>query len=120
MEEEIVTTVRKEVRQKKEPHKIHRITDTRSESRKEFTKIKVNDPKEKLKELPIKMANERRNNIIAENREKRIEDSKISQRFKDSEYIQSMLNEIRETMKEFMEYTNNIENIKKIVELNYK
>ena len=67
------------------------------------------------------MANERRHNIIAENREKRIEDSKISQRFKDPEYIQSILNEIRETMKEFMEYTNNeIENIKKIVEFNYK
>ena len=49
-----------------------RIYDAKSESRKEFTQVKIKDARERLKDIPIIAAKERRQKIITENREKRI------------------------------------------------
>ena len=68
-EEKIEVNKGRKIKQSK-PKQVDRITDARSESRKEFTKIKIEDPMKRLQELPLKQAKERRQNIIEENRAK--------------------------------------------------
>ena len=48
-----------------------RIIDARSKSRQQFTKIKIEDPRERLRELPLQQAKDRRQSIIEQNRSKK-------------------------------------------------
>ena len=77
-EEEKIEVNKGRKRKQSKPKQVDTITDARSESRKEFTKIKIEDPMKRLQELPLKQAKERRQNIIEENRVKRIEENKIA------------------------------------------
>ena len=52
------------------------VYDAKYESRKEFTQVKIMDARERLKDIPIIAAKERRQKMITENRKKRIEDTK--------------------------------------------
>ena len=47
-----------------------KIKDARSERRQQFTKIKTVDPRDRLRELPLKQAKDRRQSIFEENRSK--------------------------------------------------
>ena len=62
MEEEKIDTTHNKTKQtrRKRDENQERIFDARSESRKEFTKIKLSDPKQKLQEIPLKKARVRR------------------------------------------------------------
>ena len=96
------------------------IVDARSESRKEFTKIKLTDPREKLSQLPIKQANERRHKRIADTRAKSIEAKDDITENEDTKTLSLMIKELSRILSNFMETTNKeIENIKKIIDLNH-
>ena len=53
---------------------VNRIIHATSEIRTDFTKIKGTEPREKLRELPLKQAKERKQNAIEENRAKGIKE----------------------------------------------
>ena len=124
-EEKIITNKERTERKQNIPNQTNRITDARSESRKEFTKIKLEDPMKRLQELPLKQAKERRQNIIEENRTKRIEENKMIQieqkNYNNPIAIQTMIKEITKALNLFIESTNKeIENIKEIINLNLR
>ena len=97
-----------------------KIKDARSESRQQFTKIKTVDPRDRLRELPLKQAKDRRQSIFEENRSKKKEENKKMQiENKNPLQLKDMLKEITQALNTFMESTNKeIENIKRIIELN--
>ena len=111
-DEETIQTIRSQ----RKPHNRDKITDARSESRKEFMKITTKDPKTKLQELPLKQAKERRQNTIKEKRIMNQEEDKMS----DPKQLVKLIKELRGILESYMNTTNQeIENIKKIIELSY-
>ena len=76
----------------------NRIIDARSEIRKDFNEKKVTDPREKLRELPLKQAKERRQNAIEENRAKTIEENKKTKEGNSTD-IMKMIKEIIPSLK---------------------
>ena len=72
-EEEKIDTTHNKTKQtrRKRGENQERIFDARSETRKEFIKFKLNDPK-KLQEIPLKKAKKRRRENFKENRLKKI------------------------------------------------
>ena len=97
-----------------------RIIDARSENRQQFTKIKIEDPRERLRELPLQQAKDRRQSIIEQNRSKK-KDPKTQVDSKTPIQLQSMIKEITQALNCFMETTNKeIENIKRVVDLNFR
>ena len=99
------------------------IYDAKSESRKEFTQIKIKDAHERLKDIPIIAAKERRQKMITENRDKRIEDTKEEQKHGkiNNKQLVEMLKDLTKALKEFEEITRKeLENIMIIVDRRYK
>ena len=99
------------------------IYNAKSESRKEFTQVKIKDARERLKDIPIIAAKERRQKMITENREKRIEDTKEEQRHEkiNNKQLVEMLKDLTKALKEFEEITRKeMENIMIIVDRRYK
>ena len=97
-----------------------RIIDARSESRQQFTKIKIEDPRERLRELLLQQAKDRRQSIIEQNRSKK-KDPKTQVDPKTPIQLQIMIKEITQALNCFMETTNKeIENIKRVVDLNFR
>ena len=123
-EEEKIDTTHNKTNKEKRDENQERIFDARSESRKEFTKIKLNDPKQKLQEIPLKKAKERRQENFKENRLKKTEVNKNQinyLNYNDSNKLCDMIKQLTQTLHQYMDTTNKeIENIKKIVNLNYK
>ena len=123
MEEKIDTQIENRKPKRYVPTHNDRIVDARSENRKQFTKIKMEDPRERLKELPFKQAKDRRQSKIVEFRNKRMEENKgtqLEEKRESPKQFHNMLKEITLALKEFMETTNKeIENIKKVVDLNF-
>ena len=83
------------------------IYNAKSESRKEFTQVKIKDARERLKDIPIIAAKERRQKMITENRVKRIEDTKEKQRHEkiNNKQLVEMLKDLTKALKEFEEIT---------------
>ena len=101
--------------QRKTQH-TNKITNPRSESRKQFMTIHSTDPKTRLQELPLKQAKERRQNIIKENRVLKQGEEK-----KDAKQLVEIMKELRQTLDSYMETTTKeIQNIKNIVEYGHK
>ena len=99
------------------------IYDAKSESRKEFTQVKIEDARERLKDIPIIEAKERRKKRITENREKRIEDTKKEQKHGkiNNKQLVEMIKDLKKALKEFDEITRKeMENIMIIVDRRYK
>ena len=124
-EEEKIEVNKGRKRNQSKPKQVDRITDARSESRKEFIKIKFEDPMKRLQELLLKQAKERRQNIILENRAKRIEENKIAKieqrNYNNPLVIQTMIKAMTQALNTFMESTNKeIENIKEIINLYFR
>ena len=83
------------------------IYDAKSESRKECTQIKIKDARESLKDIPIIAAKERRQKMMTENREKRIEDTKEEQKHGkiNNKKNVEMLKDLTKALKECEEIT---------------
>ena len=62
----------------RKPQNTTKAANTRSESRKQFMTIPLKDPKTRLQEIPMKQAEERRQNIIKENRILKQEEEKMN------------------------------------------
>ena len=124
MEEKIDTQIENRKPKRYVPTHNDRIVDARSENRKQFTQIKMEDPRERLKELPFKQAKDRRQSKIVEFRNKRMEENKgtqLEEKRESPKQFQNMIKEITLALNEFMETTNKeIENIKKMVDLNFR
>ena len=124
-EEEKIEVNKGKKRKHRKPKQVDRINDVSSESRKEFTKIKIEDPMKRLQELQLKQTKERRQNIIEENRAKRIEENKkakiVQKSNKNLLVIQTMIKEMTQALNTFMESTSKeIENINEIINLNFR
>ena len=99
------------------------IYDTKSESRKEFTQVKIKDARERFKDIPIIAAKERRQKMITESREKRIEDTKEEQKYEkiNNKQLVEMMKDLTKALKEFEEITmKELENIMIILDRRYK
>ena len=68
-------------------------------------KIKVTGPREKLRELPLKQAKERRQNAIEENRAKRVEENKTTKE-RNSTHIIKIIKELSQTLNELTKSMN--------------
>ena len=102
------------------------IIDKRLESRKQFTEIKYNDPRERLKELPIKAAKERRQKNFKEKREERkITTENSEHREKtiinpNNKQLALMVRQLTEALKEYEMITRKeIDNIMEIVKAKF-
>ena len=99
------------------------IIDPRSESRKQFTQIKLTDPVEKWSERKSKTRKDRRQANIKEKREekksKAIEEQKIEN--PNNKQLAAMIKQISESFREFEKATRKeIDNIIEIVKLKFK
>ena len=100
------------------------IMDQRSESRKNFTKINIADPRPKLAEIPIKAAKERRQKKFKENHgignQEEEKEIHIAENIKNKQIIQ-LVKQLSEALKQFeMILRREIENIKMQMELKIK
>ena len=83
----------------------NRLIHATSEVRTDFTKIKVTDTREKLRELSLKQAKERRQNTIEENRAKRVEEN-ITIKEGDSTDIIKIIKKLSQTLNELTKSMN--------------
>ena len=101
-----------------------RLNNARSANRKHITAIELKDPIYKLQQIPLKVANERRQKIIKDKRAERIESNNVQQEWQgqaDAAQQTSMIKLLTQAMSKFMEATNKeMENLKKMIELNYE
>ena len=109
---------RKKTRQTNQPTK--GIYDPRSESRQQFTKILMADPRQRLIEISINVAKERRQKIFNENREKRTKEEIIPNNTDNKQLVEMMKN-LTKALLEYENATNKeLENIMRVIELRDK
>ena len=100
------------------------MNNARSANRKDITVIELKDPRDNLQQIPLKVANERRQNIIKDKRAERIESNNIQQEWQgqaDAAQLTTMIKQLTQAMSKFMKATNKeMENMKKMTDLNYE
>ena len=98
--------------------------EARSQNRNQFTQIKLVDPKIARQELPLKQAKDRRQKLIQENRSDRLEENKkVKEKpeLNDPKQLSKMIKELTQALNNYMSITTQeIDNIKRIVEVNNK
>ena len=83
------------------PQNANKIINVRSESREQFMKIPTKDPRPRLKEMMLKQAKERRQNIIKDNRVIRLKEVKMS----DPKQLAKIIIDLRWVSDSYMEVT---------------
>ena len=120
MEEEKETNLAAKKRGRKQDKPTKGIYDPRSESRQQFTKILMADPRQRLIEIPINAAKERRQKIFNENREKRTKEEIIPNNTDNKQLVEMMKN-LTKALREYENATNKeLENIMRVIELRDK
>ena len=92
MEEEKETNIAAKKRWRKDGKPTKGIYNPRPESRQQFTKIQMADSRQKLIEIPINAAKERRQKIFNENREKRTKEEIIPNNTDNKQLVEMMKN----------------------------
>ena len=120
MEEEKETNLAAKKRGRKQDKPTKAIYDPRSESRQQFTKIKMADPRQKLIEIPINAAKKRRQKIFNKNREKRTKEEIIPNNTDNKQLVEMMKN-LTKALREYENATDKeLENIMRVIELRDK
>ena len=98
--------------------------EARSQNRNQFTQIKLVDPRIARQELPLKQAKDRRQKLIQENRSDRLEENKkVKEKpeLNDPKQLSKMIKELTQALNNYISITTQeIDNIKRIVEVNNK
>ena len=101
-----------------------RMNNVKSATRKDITTFDQKDPREKCKEIPLKMANERRQKLIKDKRTEKKNENNAQQDVEDQaspEQLNKMIKQLTQAMNKFMETTNKeLESIKEKINLNYE
>ena len=105
MEEENETNLAAKKRGRKQDKPTKGIYDPRSESRQQFTKIQMADPRQRLIETPINAAKERTQEMFNENREKRTKEEIIPNNTDNKQLVEMMKN-LTKTIREYENATN--------------
>ena len=100
------------------------MNNVKSATRKDITTFDQKDPREKCKEIPLKMANERRQKLIKDKRSEKKNENNAQQDVEDQaspEQLNKMIKQLTQAMNKFMETTNKeLESIKEKINLNYE
>ena len=101
-----------------------RMNNVKSVTRKDITTFDQKDPRERCREIPLKMANERRQKLIKDKRTEKKNENNAQQDVEDQanpEQLNKMIKQLTQAMNKFMETTNKeLESIKKKINLNYE
>ena len=121
-EEKIDTTNNKRIT--KWETQIRNARETRSQNRNEFTQLKFTDPRIARQELPLEQAKESRQKMFKETRmenQEKPKNGKGKEDQNDPKYLSKMIKEMTQAVNNYLlTTTQEIDNIKKIVETNHK